>query len=255
MKRKNKGWLAGLSLLLMLLLLFPSTALANSAEPPGIVILVSGAPEGLTISMARTEEGMDEPILLQEKRQGWEAYYRYYYHMDPYDGPYVEKTLKSVVIHVKGGGYDFSLPLPSESFNSYNNLLTLDLETQTVTEGQPIWRIPVLVGVRVLLTLLIEGGIFWLFGYRKKVSWAIFGVTNLLTQTGLNLALTSSIPGAYSYWLFGLVVLEILVLIVELIAYCLFLWEKKKSVGAGFAVLANVASLFLGALLMMYLPI
>ena len=112
-----------------------------------------------------------------------------------------------------------------------------------------------LIGTRVVLTLLIEGAVFWLFGYRERKSWIIFLVINLLTQTGLNMSLSQSVPGGYGYWQLALVIVEVLVVIAEIIAYRLFLWEQKKAKGTWFAIVGNMTSWALGALLMTLMPI
>ena len=64
----------------------------------------------------------------------------------------------------------------------YNNLCVLDLQSRTLTAGQPWWRQPLLVFLRVALTLLLEGIVFFLFGYRQKRSWILFFLANGLTQ-------------------------------------------------------------------------
>ena len=242
-------------LLLLLCTLFlsvicPDTALANSTEPPGFVILVNEAPEDLTIVMTDGAENIREPIVLQSKRKNWETYYRFYYSMVP-----GEIDLQQVVLHITTGGETYTLELPTEITQRYDNLLTLNWKTQTLIVGQPVWRLPLLIGARLVLTLVIEGAVFWLFGYREKKSWIVFLGINLLTQAGLNISLSSSVPGEYGYWQFALVIVEMLVLIIEIVAYRLFLWEDKKSKGTWFAIVGNMVSWGLGALLMTIMPI
>ena len=249
MKRRNRILLL-LVCALFLSVICPETALANSAEPPGFVILVSGAPEDMIIAMTSGKETDTEPIVLQVKRKSWETYYRYYYHMEP-----GETDLRQAMLHITTGGETYTLDLPIETTQRYNNIVTLDWKTQTLTVGQPAWRLPLLIGTRLSLTLLIEGVVFWLFGYREKKSWIVFLVINLLTQAGLNISLSGSVPGEYGYWQLALVIVEVLVVIAEIVAYRLFLWEQKKSKGTGFAIAGNMASWALGALLMTLMPI
>ena len=239
-----------LACILFMIVFGPETTLANSVEPPGFVILVAGAPEDLTIAMLCDNEMVVDPVVLQVKRKNWEAYYRYYYHMVP-----GETDLRQSMLQITTGDETYTLKLPIETTQRYNNVLTLDWESRTLTVGQPVWRGPLLVTARVVLTLLIEGFVFWWFGYREKKSWIVFLGINLLTQTGLNMGLTGSVPGAYGYWPAALLLVEILVLIIEIVAYLLFLWEDKKSKGTWFAIAGNIASWGLGALPMTLMPI
>ena len=144
--------------------------------------------------------------------------------------------------------------MPEGVSNGYNNLLTLNFETQILTLGQRWWRQPVLTAVRVMLTLLVEGLIFFVFGFRNKRSWIVFFAVNLATQGWLNYIINSS---AFSngYWLIGLYLAEFVIFIAEAIVFLLAVKEKKKWQRPLYAVSANAASLIVGLLLINCLPI
>lgn len=245
-----------LALLMTVLLVFPiffSTAHANSAEPPCFTILVSNPPEDLELSVRLTTgEAAAEVITLTSYRKAWETYYRLFYHMSEILRTQGSDALDGAILVAACGEDSFELALPTDTFRYHNNLMTLDFGKQTLTTGQPFLRVPLLTAMRVVLTLLIEGLIFFLFGYREKRSWTLFFVVNLITQIGLNLQFSG--PSTSGYWVIGYLLLEALIFITEAIVFC-FAKEKKKLRGFLYAITANLASLLLGGFLIGHLPI
>lgn len=248
MKRYNRIIMV-FAMVLLLSMFCATIAYANSAEPPSFTIIVSNPPKDLSVALRVSDEEKTEAILLKKEQKAWEAYYRFFYHMSPNRND----KLDGAVLFVQSSEGDFECPLPTATFNIYNNLLVLDLETESITIGQPLLRVPLLVGMRIALTLMIEGGVFYLFGYRKKASWLAFFAINLVTQGALNAMLTG--PSLGSYWMLGFMFGEILVLAVELTAFICFLKEFGKGRAAVYTVAANAISLVLGGLLITYLPI
>ena len=247
MKRRHSvRWLLLALIMVLALPLTAQPAFSNSAEPPGFTLIAAAPPEGMTVSLLF--EGED-PIVLDQQKKGWETYYRYYY----IEGPRGEYDLADGQLLVAWDGGEFTCALPLEGAVRYNSLLTLNMEEQCVDLGQRPWRVPLLVALRVALTLLVEGAVFWLFGYRQKSSWAIFLVTNLITQGALNLLFTG--PQNAGYWFFGYVLVEVVVFLVEMAVFALALREHGKPRAALCAVGANAASLVLGGLVLTYLPI
>lgn len=247
---KHRAGLFAVLLLMMLWLgLFPGEiAYGNSAEPPGLTVLVLNAPEDLTVAIAFTES-VAAPVELEKQIKAWEVYFRFFYHLAP--GP--RRDLEGARLLVAGGGKTFEAALPEGTFREYNNLVTLDFAAQSVTPGQSPCRVPLLVAMRVAATLLIEGAVFWLFGYRSRKSWGLFLTVNLITQIGLNAMLTG--PEIGGYWPLGLLLLEVIVLVIELIAFSTGLKEQSRARAIGFAILANAASLLAGGFLISRLPI
>ena len=231
---------------LLLILTLPVSVSANSAEPPGMTIIVEDAPEDLTLTLELATEPEYE-VYIQEAQKNWEVYFHLYY--SPEHG-----ILDGAVIRVESNEKSFFCPLPEGVHHGYNQLLTLNYESETLILGQRWWRQPVLTAVRVALTLLVEGLIFFAFGFRSKRSWIVFLVVNLLTQGWLNYIINSS---AFStgYWLIGLYLAEFVIFIAEAIAFPLATKEKKKWLGMLYALAANFASLVVGLQLITLLPI
>lgn len=237
--------LSALIVALLLILALPVSASANAAEPPGITIIVEDAPDDISLTLELAEEP-EYGAHIQKAQKNWEVYFHLYYHWD-------SGTLDGAVIKVESYQKSFSCPLPEGAYSGYNNILTLNFETQTLTFGQRWWRQPLLTAVRVTVTFLIEGLIFFAFGFRSKRSWLVFFAVNLVTQGWLNYVINGS---AFSggYWLFGLYLAEFLIFIVETVIFPLATKELPKLRCLLYALSANITSLIAGLLLIRYLP-
>lgn len=248
MKYKNRI----IAIFIMVLLISSSTIIeanANSAEPPNFTVIVVNAPNQLSLSLQFPGEKENSGILLKKEEKAWESYYRFFYNMLPNR----DFKLEDAELIVKSQEKTFKCQIPSESFDYYNNILTLDMETESLDIGQPWFRTPLLVAMRVIFTLLIEGIIFFLFRYRQKRSWVLFFAINIITQGGLNLMLTG--PSLGSYWIFGYFFGEIIVIALEVVLFTWLLKESKKTKAFLFIIVANIISLVLGGMIISYLPI
>lgn len=256
MRRIWAGLLAG-----MLVLLLPVAAWANSAEPPSLTVLVRGGPEDLRVAVRVTDgESVREEELELVERPG-ARYYRWYdtltpwvlenwYHM----GPEVEVSLLA-----RGEGVDLEVPLenpPTEHYVPYARLQTLDLEKGALLPGErPLWWMVLKIALRAGATLLLEGLVFWGFGYREKESWITFLVVNLLTQAFLNAVLIGQGAGPYEGLALLLFFVEPVVFLGELVLLCVFIKEKKRGFTALYSLFANLVSLALGWWLIDLFPV
>lgn len=238
----------------------PVTASANGLEPPYLTILVTHPPKDLELTLVLEDDASQEPFVLQPEPMLWESYYRFYPHIWSPWAP--EGTpLQTATLFVKTGGESFSLAVEPKGFTYSNNLVTLDVAGRQLLYGQPWWRIPLLVFLRVALTLLLEGALFWLFGYRQRRSWLVFLLANLITQGAVNVCVHLLVPvatSAYNTLVLGMFLytpLEIGVLLVEMLAFALLLKEHRKRRAVCCAALANLLSWALGGTLLFLLPI
>lgn len=220
----------------------PVTALANSAEPPSLIILVNNPPSDLSIVLA-SSKNMPEAMV---KRVAWEGYYVFYSEVMQKSDEYLIK----VTTNDKSFTYKIGKPL-----KYYNNVFTLDLSRQQLTPGTSPLRSVLLVSIRLLLTLFIEGIIFWLFGFRSKKSWLIFLVTNLITQGALNIWLNTGTSLIGSYLILSLFFGEFFVFLAEMIALPALLNEHGKLRILFFTFLANLISLVAGSYIITVLPV
>ena len=230
-----------LCLLISLSLLVSPVSSANSAEPPSILIIVPGAPGDLEISIG--SQGEYSPANKTSKI--FENYYTFY----------SRELKKSDVYTLKAatGGNSFEITMDGH-LSGYNNIFTLDLKNQKLTPGKALPRSILLVSLRILLTLITEGLIFFLFGYRRKASWLAFLSINLITQGALNIWINGFAPLA-SYIIITLVFGEIMVLIAELAAFLALVREKGRFRLVLYVLTANLLSLVAGGYAITLLPI
>ena len=101
--------------------------------------------------------------------------------------------------------------------------------------------------IRIILTLAIELGLFFLFRLYTKRNFNVVLITNLVTQIFLNVAINISLYNSgYMDALFLLFALEFVVLIIEFITYQILLKEKKRWIIILYPIIANALSFGLG---------
>lgn len=98
--------------------------------------------------------------------------------------------------------------------------------------------------LRISFTLITEGVIFLLFGFRTKRDTAVFLTVNILTQAALNVIILTEINT--SFMTVELIFLEIVIFIIGAAAYCSFFTERSKDERVVFPFTANIANLFIG---------
>jgi hypothetical protein len=216
-------------------------ALANPLPPPSINIAVHNAPFELKI------------ILLPDNRQAERINHTFdsYFIIYISDFPLENKYLKIISVNKE---FELNLILPPKKWDYY---YILDLENQTLVEGKPssLFLKPL---VSVALTLAIEGLIFFLFGFRKKISWFVLFFANILTQGVLYFWLIRS-PGVLirsGHSILNVsITAEIGVVIAELIVFYFLVREYSRLRVIIYVLTANIASLFLGEIFFRILPI
>jgi len=220
---------------------FISACYGNSAEPPSILIIVPNAPEELEISIGSG----DTNIKANKTNKIIERFYTFYSED--------LRMAKDYTIKISTGESSYEILL-EEPLKSYNNIFTLDLKNQTLTPGKSLSRSILLVSLRVILTLIIEAIVFWLFGFRSKKSWIAFLIINLVTQGALNIWLNGFVPLG-SYLVLALIFGEILVLIAEMIAFLSLVKEHRRMRTIFYVITANLLSLYVGGYIITILPI
>ena len=228
-------------LAILIALSVPSINYGNSAEPPSILIIVPNAPDDLEISIGHgenfTKASKTDKVI--------ETYYTFY-----------SREIKRVPeytfnISTEDINYEISLDTPPQS---YNNIYTLDLHTQTLTQGKSLSRSILLVSLRIILTLIIEGFVLWKFSFREKRSWIAFFVINLITQGSLNLWINGFSP-LMGYLILALIFAEVIIIVVEALLFSIFIKEHPKSMTISYVILANILSLIVGGYIITMIPI
>lgn len=242
-----KKLFASCFLLLLVLAMLPVTVLANSAEPPGLIIISTDLPRDAQLTLECLGAETDPYYRSYRVDKLWESYWQFYYHWDlQEDG--------RIFLSVESSQGSFRCAVPQDVMKGYRTLMTLDYTDQSLTVGQAFWRQPLLTLLRVSLTLLIEGAVFWLFGFRSKRSWLVFLAVNLLTQGWLNIVINSyAFHGGY--WVFSYILMEFGIFLAESISLPLLTKEKTRLRSVLYALAANAASLIAGIFLIGHLPL
>lgn len=222
---------------------------ANSAEPPMLTVTVVSPPQSLKLSLRFEGNQQLQTVVIEGYQKAWETYYIFYRH----DVPFHNSEIEKITLVVESEKDYFEVNVPKEIFCTHNTRLQLDLKKQVMREADNTLRNSLLVVMRISLTLLIEGSIFYWFGFRNKRSWVSFLAINLMTQWWLNvLLLSSTLDG---YLVLGIFLLEIIILMVEMIAFLCLIKERRKRRRIAYVIVANVVSFILGGLVIVYLPI
>lgn len=233
---------------LILSILIPIPIKANSTLPPDIEIIVMNAPEDLTLTLIFSEGESEE---LRWKRDELKTVYYYFNHdlkIESYDNTKLRVTSKD---------YNFIFDVPSDTFVKYNNRLVLDLYEQSLKlQDRSIYMYLVIL-MRVILTLIIEGSLFCIYGYRQFKSWLIFLFTNLFTQGVLNYLFTVMVvpPDTRGYFSTLYVLVELFVIVFECLIFSFLVNGHSRKRGFKFAFYANLISLILGGVLIAMIPI
>ena len=215
-----------------------SLCYANSAEPPSILIIVSNAPEDLEISVGQ------ENIIAHRRDKAIESYFTFYLNE-------LKTAQYTFTVTTENTTFEVTIDKP---LKSYNNIFTLDLKSQTMTQGKSLSRTFTRTSIRLALTLLIEAIVFYLFGFRKKRSWVVFLIVNVITQGIVFIGLNKTALPLDSYIILSLIFYEIAVLFVELIAFLILVNEHPRWRTGLYVIVANILSLVAGGFLITILP-
>mgnify|MGYP006066660011 FL=1 len=261
-----------LACVLLCLAVLPGTASADTGPKPAVTITVVNAPAGeyyLDLLITDPEPDHDnievadyDPELIAGLKswedEGWypalvtgtraplfgeltaeaDGIHRFSYNGLP-------RTFR-IAVSGPGGAQATAEPFTRTVFYTH---LTYDWETNTITSATSPAGFYGLQFLSTLVpTLIIEGILLWLFGFRAKRDWLVFLVVNLVTQAGLHLWIGSGAMAAGSHPLYYLVLIvaEVPILLVELVVYVFLLQEHSRLRRAAYAACANVASYALG---------
>ena len=227
-------------------------ASAKQVRTPGLLIFVINAPKDLKLFTQFRNSALPEPQEMQRTSRYWETYYNYYYQQLP--GRFDEDFIGAKLI-VRSSQYSYELPIPRDpEMRVDKRMMSLDLKQGTLIYGEPGWRAPLSVAGRVLLTLVLEGAVFFLFGLRDKMSWLGFFILNLITHSLLSSFLVHPIEAKGDF--FMLVSYSVAIILVEAgIYYFTFREVELSPKMLLFALVANLVGFFLGNLIMPYFPV
>lgn len=227
---------------LLLAVFMPVQVYANSAEPPSTVIWSVNAPADTELVF---DYGNGSDRTVEKSLRLWEKVWFLYGSEGVPQRLTVQSSKKS-----------FELDLPAESSSvSFKRLYTLDFNAETLTENVSPLRAPLYMLLRVLFTLIIECGFYYLIGYREKRSYIAFIAVNLITQMFVNIVINGgSLDIFYSYTLLIYIGMELLVFLFEMIVLPLSVKEKKAGWTLLWTFTANNISMVIGGAALLFVP-
>ncbi len=226
------------SIILILILVIP--VWANSAEPPSILVIVPNAPIDLNLNIGEGSTYKEA----SRRDKLFESYYLFY--LD------YEYPKDDIVINATNKEYKYTMKL-GKMDQRYNNVFSLDLRSGEFVEGKLPFRAFLYIILRLSITLVIEGAILLIMGFRRKRTWVIFVAVNLITQGALNYWINTVTYNDYSLF-FGLIFYEFIILIAEMVAFLSFGREKSKGYRILYVLLANIISFLIGGYILTVLP-
>jgi len=251
-----------LVILILVMLLIPKVALADMGPKSSVEIEVKNAPSGtyyldLLVSDTGGMNAVYDPNGYKEElyRMLWD------YSEDGYRAALVHQ---SEMWGVRGSLTDHSFVQAPSEFKiiivskagirvsevyrraRFSDAITIDYSTMEITSANKNilldWLLQFLQTYSS--TILIEGIVLLLFGFKLKENWKPFLIVNLITQVILivSMGLTILYWGAFAYILLFLIV-EALIVVMESLAYKKLLRREKAGGRVAYAVTANLLSL------------
>lgn len=251
-------------LLLIFFLLLPTVTVTASADSslyhaPMLTILTGNAPSDLSIEfLLHRKDGTVLSKLMQKKTRVWEQQFRLYredfvtvraWFRNNYD-------LKNAEIVLISGENRITIPLTQELTEqmSMNDLLMLNYKTATLTLGDPFWRGPLLMVLRILLAVGLTVLVFRLRSYTEGRSLVIAGGTALVCFFGLNLLtskwLNFDIREVIAYGVFC-----VIALLVQTLAHVCCMEERTPDERLNTTLLAFVVTVVTNTLWLFCLPV
>ena len=155
MRSANRRWMA---LVFVCIILFqaccPYPSEANSAEPPSLIILVDDPFRTMTMTL------YDGKAVIQPS---------------VYDTLWERKFSFHQLYHSKQQHFTLSIKTPEKSYTleiprltqRYRTLYKFNPSSGELEKDLPVWRNALLTAIRLISTLLIEGVVFFFFGFIK----------------------------------------------------------------------------------------
>ena len=275
MKRKVPSLARVFPVLLLCLLCLIPAARADIGPKPALTVTVVNAPEGeLYLDLLTEGEASEhpypndndecDPVILDNLRSlegdGWVlAYTTGAANRAPVFGnvrPQADGTWRYSYVglpetfRVAAATADRAQAAETPYTREFGSNIVYDWETNTVRDATPTpLRFLARLAATLIPTLIIEGVIFWLFGFRERRSWIVFLAVNAATQLGLHLvtgAMLAESGWHFLNYFFTIILQELVIWALEAAAYAILLKEQSRGRRVGYAFAANIASFVLG---------
>jgi hypothetical protein len=243
-------------------------SLSSCVEAPPQLTVVSINPPG-NFDAVLIING-DTEIPSRKSNAAWEAYYTFrlwghyesFFHPNWDFGPNREhietyKSIETAVLRVTEHGITFDIELNTEIFGNRYSTATLNIKNRSVTDGTAYGRGIALFFIRVVPLLAVAGGLFYLFGYRKRRSWIAWGIAMLPGTIFINtlISIVGLSPWYREVVLPSILLLETPILLLKLIALCAAINELRRIRTAIYLLVSSGISIAMYVTAYMFLPI
>ncbi|MDR1629485.1 MAG: hypothetical protein LBS36_04645 [Oscillospiraceae bacterium] len=224
----------------LLFFAFESNAYA-SASSPTLILIVSNAPSDISVSLSEEAAG---PSI---RTAAWKKYITVYpKDFDCYDA--------DLTLNLSGGSQSLEVVIKKGTLSGPADFVSLDFKNQTILPGRTPGQYAASIIIATSLTFLLEGILFYRFGFRKKSSWVIF----LLSS-----AFLYGIVNAWLYLCFPLIfvmigarfISEFFIIPFRICVFYFIFRKERKHHFWGYVLKTDVLNLILGILLIIFLPI
>ena len=254
----KKKLILSLALAALLLSALPVEACAIGPYPPTLTVIVYGAPKDLQMRVVLQYEGQPLSCPMEREHRAWETMFRLYrdgvsifdhWHGNGHD-------FRGAVLLLISGGEERSVPIPDGLLKprGYDEVLTLRYADGSLTYGFTAWRAPLLIGMRVLAALLIEGLFFRLSGFTERKSWLMFLAINIVIHGALNALCYGRFNLTDPRYPVAFFITILLSFLAELCAFLLLVDEYDSDRLTAYLLKANLASHAFNNLLISFLP-
>ena len=238
----------------------PAEAWAIGTAPPAVTVVVYGAPKDMQMRAVLQYEGEPLSCPLEVEHRAWESLYRFYragvsMHSQYWKGNARDFEGAELLLESSDGVRHIPIPEGLLTRGGSDDVLTLYYRSGKLIRGFAPWRSPVLIGMRVLAALLIEGIFFRLSGFSTKKSWLLFLAINVVIHGFLNYLCCGRINLTGSRYAVGFFTAILVSFLVELVAFVLLVDEYDTDRLARCLIRANLASHAFNYVLMAFLPL
>ncbi len=259
-KLNRKPSVFAIILMTVILLAIPVEAVLVPFHSPAVTLITENAPRDLEMTMVLQHSKYTVEVNLPKKTVAWEQQFRLFregvYTITNWYGNRVD--LKGAKIIMTSGGesktVELSQELTDRMSEGVNDILIYDYKHGTFHLGDPFWRGPLMMILRLLVAVGLELLIFRLRGfvYGSTYLWVsvvglfTFGHLVYFTRSWLNMDNRSVVP---------YIVFFFLVMVAQIVAFVLLVEEERQDRITETTVMSCFAGVISNVLMLTLLPV
>ncbi len=256
MKRKTSILL--LILMTLLLLAVPVEAVLVPYHAPTLTLLSSNAPRDLEMEIHIHRVKSQVTVPMQKKTVAWEQQYRLFreavFTISAWYGNNVD--LRDAELIMTTGGETKTVVLPRDVTDRMtgNDVLVYNYKKGTFHLGDPFWRGPLMLIMRILVAVAIEVLFFRLRSFFRGRSLAVAALSTAVTYTPLNLW-TYNWLNMDNRAIVPYIVFFFMVMVAQIVINVLFIDEDTRDKVTGVTIQATFCAIVSNVLMLTLLPV